>query len=200
MRISVDPYDRELPAVLSDANGDFIDLAQPWHVQDPCDREGVSFKRHRQAELMRWVGEQARHVKQGFDLYHAPEVKEKEVIRLTPTTATAQKADEAKKVYRLRTYEDREEQTRVTETAKREQKLLAAEFAANAPHEVDGWSLPEGRDRFAHWLKIRARVDRNEALTDREAHFYEHYPRTADYRACMGLYEDYGEIYTGGMI
>lgn len=199
VRVSIDPYDRSAPAVISTLNGDILDIAEPWHVQNPYDTEGLSLKRHRQAELMKWVNEQARRVKGGFDRYKAPEAKE--VFKMLPESALAGKAAEQTKIYQLHKFEQKQETARIRADAIEGQKELAAEFAflGKQHPEVDPWSLPDGRDKYAYWRKIRGCVELNKPMTDTEQAFYVRYPQTADYRACNGLYEEYGEIYLGGM-
>jgi hypothetical protein len=197
LRISVDPYDREAPAVLTAQDGTYFDLAEPWHVQNPYDRDGLSMKRHRQRELMKWVSEQAHRVRAGFDLYK-PEVSEKSPIKLTSATSTARRAEEEKKVYQLRKIEQSGERKRIVEAAAREQKLLAAEFSTGEGDELDGWKLPEGRERYTYWVALKHRVELNQPLTEKETYFYVHYPHTGDFRTCSSLHEEYGEIYLGG--
>jgi len=76
--IYVDPYDKESPGILTEPeDGSFLDIAEPWNVQNPYDSEGLARKRARQQELMKWVNEQARRIKSGFDLYKSPESKKK---------------------------------------------------------------------------------------------------------------------------
>ncbi len=198
--VAYDPYDRYAPAVISDERGDIIDIAGPWHVQNPYDKEGVSEKRHRQAELMKWVNEHARRLKEGFDLYK-PEVMEKAPIKLTSVTGPAAEAEKGVKIYHLRKQEERQETKRIAQEAARGQKELEAEFAAvasNGPAEIDGWSLGEGRDRYIFWLTLSYRVTLDQALTEKEQYFYTQYPNTGDYRSCRTLHEDFGEKYIGG--
>lgn len=199
VRISVDPYDREAPAVLTDCGGNYLGLAEAWNVQHPADSDGIAKKRESQRRIMKWVNEQSRRVRTGFELY-APEVKEKEIVKITPATATARAAEQAKKVYQLHKVEQKEETERVKDMAIQEQKNLIREFSSIAATETDPWALPEGRDKYAYWLKIKQSVDANMPLTQVELDFYTRYPNTADYRTCHGLFEDYGEIYLGGAL
>jgi hypothetical protein len=66
--VSVDPYDLSAPAIICDLEGRYIDLAEPWNVQDPKDTEGLREKLTRQAELRRWWREQLSQVRSGFGL------------------------------------------------------------------------------------------------------------------------------------
>jgi hypothetical protein len=54
VQVSFDPFDQDKAAVLTTLNGDYIGLAEPWKVQQPNDREGLSHKIQRQMELMKW--------------------------------------------------------------------------------------------------------------------------------------------------
>ena len=194
--VSYDPYDAQAPAVITARDGSLIDIAEPWHVQNPYDRDGLSHKRHRQAELKRWVEENARRLKAAFDLYR-PEVLEKTPLKITPATSTARRAEEEKKVYEIRKFEEKQEQKRIIETAALEQKVLAAEFSslAEASAELDPWTLPEGRERYAHWYALKCKVTLNQPLTGTEEYFFTHYPNTGDYRACAALHADYGNLF-----
>jgi hypothetical protein len=151
---------------------------------------------------MRWVNENAKRVKAGFDLYHDQEIKKKEVIKVTSATVTARKIEEETKVYQLRKFEEKQEAKRIHDDAVEAQKALIGELAETITtiRKVDGWSLPEGRDRYIYWLTVKTRVDLNESLNTEEEYFFAHYPNTADYRACSYLHENHGEIYTGGQI
>jgi hypothetical protein len=63
VQVSVDPFDRERGAVISTLGGEFVALAEPWHVQSPTDRAGLSQKISRQMELMRWWREQIKQLR-----------------------------------------------------------------------------------------------------------------------------------------
>lgn len=60
VQVSVDPYDPQAPAILSEPDGSFIDLAEPWGLQNPRDREGLQQKLIAQARLRKWWREQMR--------------------------------------------------------------------------------------------------------------------------------------------
>ena len=196
VRISVDPYDRDAPATLTDLDGNFLGLADAWHAQHPQDSEGLGRKIHRQKELMQWVRVQANRLREGFGLIDAAPVP-----KITSATATARKIDDQTKVYQLHKFEQKQETARIVETARLEQKALAQEFdfLRATPREVDPWGLPNGRNKYAYWRTLAIRIERNETLTGKEADFYARYPGTADYTACDSLYQDWGEIFIGGM-
>jgi len=203
--ISVDPYDRNAPAILTEPeDGSFLDVGEPWHVQNPYDEEGLTHKRARQAELMKWVNEQARRIKQGFDLYRAPEAKEKSILKITSATNTAAKAEKEVKIYHLKQQAQRQELAERKREAIEAQKELIKEFQATQemmgqPKEINGWSLPEGKERFAFWLTLKEKVDANEPLSDTDAHFFERYQNTLDYRVCKDMYEEFGELFLKGI-
>jgi len=100
--VSVDPYDVEAPAIICDLDGNYIDLAEPWNVQDPRDTAGLRQKLIRQAQLRRWWKEQMVSVFDGFGLLKADEASASnagraEVIRVVPASRAAkQAADDAK--------------------------------------------------------------------------------------------------------
>lgn len=194
--IYVDPYDREAPAILTEPDsGSFLDLAEPWNVQNPFDSEGLARKRERQRELMKWVNEQAHRIKQGFDLYKAPEITEKAPVKVTQATKIAKKADEEKKIYILTKEIQRQELENRKKEAIEAQKQLIKEFENAQDQQINPWALPEGRERYIYYLKIKQRVENNEALTDLEAWFFERYPHTRDYRTCHDLHTQYGTLY-----
>ena len=200
VRICVNPYDREAPAVLIDAKGEVIDMAEPNNPHDPYDQPGLAIKRKSQAQIMKWVGEQARRVKAGFDLYHAQE--KKEVIKITSASATAKEIEKETKVYQLRKFEEKQEDDRFRAIAAQEQRKLEQQFAeGKTAGDIDPWTLPEGCDRYVYYMKIRGCLELNKPLTDKEADFYTRYPQTGDYRVCNDLYEEHGEMFLiGGTI
>ena len=63
VQVSVDPFDPERPAVITTLGGDYMALAEPWHVQQPGDREGLAHKIKRQMQLMRWWREQVKRLR-----------------------------------------------------------------------------------------------------------------------------------------
>jgi len=197
VRICVDPYDRQAPASLIDASGEFIDIAEPWHVQHPDDRDSLAIKRAHQARIMKWVNEQARRVREGFDLYK-PEATAREVIKITGATATAKEIEKEQKVYQLKKFEEKQEADRYKVMATEEQRKLEQQFSLHGTQDIDPWSLPDGRDKFAYYMKIQGCLELNKPLTNMEADFYARYPQTGDYRMCKDLFEDYGEIYLAG--
>jgi len=194
--IYVDPYDKEAPAILTEPeDGSFLDIAEAWNVQNPYDTEGLARKRARQQELMKWVNEQARRIKSGFDLYKSPEIKEKTPIKVSQATQIAKKAEEEKKIYVLNREAQRQELENRKKEAVEAQKELIKEFEEAKNQPINPWGLPEGRERFFYYMKLKKKIENNEAITDLDAWFFERYPHTRDYRICNDLYMQYGKLY-----
>jgi len=89
VQVSVDPFDRDRGAVLTTLQGDYIALAEPWHVQAPTDHDGLARKIARQQELMRWWREQVRHLRGDLKTTATP--------RIAAQTQTARAADRAER-------------------------------------------------------------------------------------------------------
>jgi hypothetical protein len=209
VQVSVDPYDREAPAVLTDLSGNYLDIAEAWNVHDPRDAEGLARKIERQKELMKWVREQAKRLKNNFGLVETPSV-----TKVTPQTYTARRAEKAKLIY-----ERQKENARIVAAdQKREADELRAELVARfeeaeasektTPETMEGNAVPfrpfhlppEGRDRYIYYLQLNERVvlapqGLAEPLTEQERNWFEYYPTSEDYKACKGLHEKHGSIY-----
>ncbi len=198
VRISVDPYNREAPAVLTDLDGAFLDLAEPWHVQNPYDREGLQAKRSRQAEFMRWMGEQTCRVKKAFDIViedSAPVAARGNLTKIVPASAAAHEAEKEHRVYQIRkenTQLNERETAREANTLRDELKdKLAAKAAAPAPFIIP----PEGKQRYIAYLALAERADTGDELSSAEEAFLQQYPNTADYRHLKRLHEKWGDLY-----
>jgi hypothetical protein len=189
--VSYDPYDAQAPAVIAAQDGSIIDIAEPWHVQNPYDREGVSRKRHRQAELMKWVNEQARRLKAGFDIYK-PEVTDKP-IKITSATATAAQADKQVKIYHLH----KEEAKKRDRDTAREANVLREklQLKLSSPEIEPFTPPPEGKERYSCWLTLASRKAAQEPLSTEESEFLERYPKSADYRNEKRFHDLHGELY-----
>lgn len=196
--ISYNPYDREEPAVLTTPDGKFIDLAQPWHVQNPYDRAGIAAKRTRQAELMKWVGEQARRVKEAFGIVIEDAVPAHGAAPLTkiiPASTAAHEAEKERKIYQIHkdntTLHDRETAREANALRSELQKQFEAAASAPVPFELP----PEGKQRYVCWLDLSERAAAGEILSREEEAFLKNYPETADYRNEKKFHDRHGELY-----
>jgi hypothetical protein len=93
--VSVDPYDAAAPAVITDAAGKYVDLAEPWRPQSFYDKAGMAQKRARQAELLKWWQKQVANLRGGFGLIKNRK-KKAAVIELRPDAAAAHAAKKGK--------------------------------------------------------------------------------------------------------
>ena len=108
VQVSVDPYDVEAPAIITDLDGAYIDLAEPWEVQDPGDGKGLREKLIRQAKLRKWWKEQTAQVVSGFGLLQAEAGGDEgggkgsggRVLRISGATTTARKAEKDRELRR----------------------------------------------------------------------------------------------------
>lgn len=98
VQVSVDPYDRAAPAIVTDLEGRYIDLAQPWNVQDPKDKEGLTEKMIRQAELRRWWKQQMKEVLDGFGVRSGAEGGRPGVVKISGATQVARRASADRRV------------------------------------------------------------------------------------------------------
>ncbi len=197
VRVSYNPYDREAPAILTDLSGNFLDHAEPWHVQNPYDREGITAKRHRQAELMKWVGEQARRVKDAFGILieDAPlGEKYRPTTKIIPASAAANEAHRERKIYEIRKDNTRLHDQDIVREANHLRDELKRKFAteANAPaFEIP----PEGKARYVCYLELVARLKSGEELPIEESTFVANYPGTDGYRNEKRFHDRFGELY-----
>jgi len=202
VRISVDPYNREAPAVLTNLDGTFLDLAQPWHVQNPYDREGLQTKRSRQAELMQWVGAQARRIREAFGIViedAAPAAARSPLTKIVPASAVAHEAEKEHRVYQIRkenTQLNERETAREANTLRADlQARFAAQAAAQAAAPAPFMLPPEGKERYVAYLALAERADAGDELSPEEEAFLQQYPNTADYRHIKRLHEKFGDLY-----
>jgi len=196
--VSFNPYDRDEPAVLTTPDGQFIDLGQPWHVQSPYDRAGIAAKRTRQAELMRWVGEQANRVKEAFGIIledAAPVRATAQLARILPASAAAHEAEKERKVYEIRKdntmLHDREtarEGNRLREDLKQRR---AAEAAAASTFQIPS----DEKGRYVAYLEIEEKASSGIELSPEEESFRGSYPGTDGYRNQRHFHERFPELY-----
>ena len=198
VQVSVDPYDAEAPAVLTTPDGDFLDMASPWHVQDPYDTEGLAAKREAQASLMKWIRDATSRLRSGFDL--APPIP-----AVNKAAHVARRAESGRKVYELQKGEKRKYDAARAKEGDAARARLVAEFEAaqtvvpitTAPA---AFTVPDDfKDRFRLWLSLDASLTAGEPLNPEEAQFHEIYQRSWDFRTHKMLYEDFGEMYLPGV-
>lgn len=105
VQVSVDPYDVEAPAIITDLDGSYIDLAEPWAVQDPRNHNGLREKLIRQSKLRKWWKEQVSQVVSGFGLFQGEDSGGKRrsgrVLRMSGAAATARQAEKDIKMREL---------------------------------------------------------------------------------------------------
>ena len=195
VQISIDPYDRDAPAHLADPDGSYLDLAQPWHAQDPYDQEGLREKIIRQKELMKWANEQSRRLRDGFGI--AAAAASPSITRITPATRAAQTAASATKIYELRSHNSRLQAAEQTSEAKTLVAGLRAEFAANEERARRFTPPATNRERYRLWLTLSARKASGQGipLLIEEEEFLENYRFTSEYQICAALHADFGAEY-----
>ena len=191
VRICVDPYDRDTPAALIDEKGNVLDLAEPWGAHDPADQPGLAIKRKHQAQLMKWVGEQARRVREGFELYKS-EIKEREIVKITSATVTAQEIEKEVKEYKLRKENVKlveKEHDRLGQNAMSD---LLADFAG-----MDGdFIIPsESKERYILWLNLDKAIEMGRLLSEPEEEFYRTYCKDTEYKVHREMHADYPDLY-----
>jgi len=196
--VSFNPYNRDEPAVITTLDGQYLDLGQPWHTQNPYDREGVTAKRHRQAELMKWVGEQAKRVKEAFGIVleaAAPARAPAQLSRIVPASAVAHEAEKERKIYEIRkdntTLHDREttrEANRLREDLKQK---LAAQAAAGGVFQIPS----DDKARYVAYLDLAEKASSGIELSPEEEAFFASYPGTDGYRNQVRFHERFPELY-----
>ena len=196
--ISFNPYDRDEPAVLTTPEGAFIDLGQPWHVQNPYDRAGVTAKRHRQAELMKWVGEQANRVKEAFGIViedAAPVHASAPLTKIVPASAAAHEAEKERKVYEIRknntTLHDRE----TAREANRLRDGLKERFTERAAAAVTFVIPSDEKARYMAYLELAERFSSGGVLSPEEEAFHSSYPATDGYRNQVRFHQRFPDLY-----
>ncbi len=93
--VSVDPYDVDAPAVLTDQGGNYVDLAEPWHLQSMTDEPGLIEKRRAQARLMKWWRRQVSEVR-GWMQKQFDTPKRPRITMISQSAKTASRAVNAK--------------------------------------------------------------------------------------------------------
>ena len=196
--ISFNPYDRDEPAVLTTPDGQFVDLGQPWHVQNPYDRAGVTAKRHRQAELMKWVGEQAKRVKEAFGIViedAAPVHATAQLAKIIPASSAAHEAEKERKIYEIRkdntTLHDRETAREGSKLREDLKQKLAAQAAAGGVFQIPS----DDKARYVAYLDLEGKVSSGIELSREEEAFFASYPGTDGYRNQVRFHERFGDLY-----
>lgn len=195
--VSIDPYDRDAPAYLANPDGSFLAMAEPWHAQNPYDEEGLKTKIIRQKELMKWVSEQSRRLRDGFDTIVREHQRTLPLTRIIPATRTAQAATTAARIYELKSYNSRLAAAEQAAEAKALTAELRAEFAA-AEERATRFSLPSTeRERYRLYLTLAAAKQSNPAhpLMPEEEEFLETYRYSSEYKNCKILHDDFGDMY-----
>jgi hypothetical protein len=188
VRVSVDPYDRTAPAVLSDLAGEFIDVAEPWGVTHPNDTERLKQQRERENELQKRIGEQAKRLKEGFGLI--PEGVQ--VTKVTPQTRTAKRAEKAKRVYEMNRENDKLVQKDHEATGREAVREIAADMAAQS----DAFAIPtDGKERYRLWLSLDRRFHGGSALSPVEQGFYMTYQRDVEWKIYRDFHAEHGDLY-----
>lgn len=196
--VSFNPYDRDEPAVLTTPDGQFIDLGQPWHVQNPYDRAGIAAKRTRQAELMKWVGEQAARVKEAFGIIledAAPVRATAQLARILPASAAAHEAEKERKVYEIRkdntTLHDRETAREGNKLREDLKERFAAQAAASSAFQIPS----DDKARYVAYLELEEKASSGIELSPEEDAFFQNYPGTDGYRNQRRFHERFPELY-----
>ena len=191
VQVSVDPYDPEAPAVLTDPEGNFIDLAEPVPRAVPGESNTVSERFFKaRAEYMKEIRTKAQALKDAFGL-----VDRKEVLAIGKTAHTARKARKEKD-FREEAREHQKKQAKVVKMeARRERKRLAQALEEPVQETDGGFQIPEdSRARYRLWKDLDARHDE---LNAEEYAFWKHFQSTADFHAYKTLEEDFGDAFLG---
>ncbi|WP_457571285.1 DNA-binding protein [Desulfovulcanus sp.] len=191
--VSIDPYDRKAPAVLTDLDGNFLDLAEPWLVQDPYDDASLSQKRERQAELMKWVRKQCRQLKDGYGMVEKPSV-----VQITCDSKTAQAVAKAKEKYEQSKKEQKKQARVIQLQADKAREELRKEFERQQGSEKQGFTVPDDiREKYKLWKSLDARRAKHEYLSIEEENFWRYFQNTADFRAYKAMEEDFADVMFG---
>jgi hypothetical protein len=186
VNISVDPYDREAPAVITSRSGDFIGMAEPWQVTHPNDTAEIARKRTRQAELMKWIRENATRLREGFGRIDT------EVPVITTAGRTARKAAKATRAYELHKDNDRLVAKEHHAAAAKGAVSLAEEMAAGSA----GITIPSNsKDRYRLWLSLHEAFEAGVSLSPSEEEFCLTYRRDAEWKIHRQLQEESGPLY-----
>jgi len=192
VQISIDPYDKEAPAMLTDLEGNFIDLGEPIPRGIPGESsdEVTRFMEVR-ARYMKEVRKKARQLKDAFGL-----VSRQEIIAIGTASHTARKVRKETELRDdIQVHQQREARL-INLEAKKARKELMAEMAAEKEEVLpEGFTIPEdGRDRYKTWKGLEELRQIRE-LSHEEHAFWKHFQATADYRAYKAMEEDFGDAY-----
>ncbi len=196
--VSFNPYDRDEPAVITTLDGQWLDLGQPWHVQNPYDRVGMAAKRSRQAELMKWVGEQAKRVRNAFGIViegEAPAQTPAQLTRIIPASAVAHEAEKEHKVYQIHKDNTKLHDRETAREANRLREDLKEKLSARAA-AVPVFIIPSDvKERYVAYLGLKDRASAGGELSVEEEAFLASYPGTDGYRNQERLHEKFPDLY-----
>lgn len=220
--VSIDPYDRKAPAVLTDPDGNFLDLAEPIPHSVPGEStpETERFFEVR-SEYMKEIRAKARALKDGLGL-----VERGEIIAIGKAAHTASEIAHASrereqahihearqaKLYKIEAARGRKE---LAAEMEEERELMVAggngsqftvhgsqltgnrEPSTGNRQPAIGFSLPsDSKERYRLWKDLDARKTRSDdSLTLPESNFYDHFQKTSDFSAYRMLEEDFGEAF-----
>ena len=183
--VSVDPYDREAPAVITDLDKNFIDLAEPVPHSIPG-RESPEVEAFFKArkEYMKEIRNKVKQIRDGLGL-----VDKKEVVAIGKVSKTAKRAEKEQEI-REEIKKEQQKQARVIRMeAKKERQRLR-----HSIQEVrSGYQIPaHPRERYRLWKELDAKRD---SLSPEELAFWKHFQDSADFRAYRALEEDFGDVF-----
>lgn len=191
--VSIDPYDKEAPAVLTDPGGNFVDLAEPIPhvVPGETSKKGAKFLEAR-ARYMKEIRRKAKEIKDAFGL-----VDKKEVIAIGAVTRVANQAKKAKEGLDQVREEQKKQAKVIKMEAHRDRERLKEEMALEQKDEAPDsriFKIPEDpRGRFRLWKTLDSKQNRS----IEEQRFWEYFKNTADYRAYKALEDDFGDFWQG---
>ena len=192
VQVTIDPYDTETPAVITDLEGNFIDIAEPVPnvVPGRASSEAERFFAVR-AEYMKEIRSKTRAIKDAFGL-----VDKKEIIAIGKTSHTARKARKEIKT-RDEALEHERRQAKVLRLeAKRGRRELRekADKAKVKSSKDDGFCIPvDSREKYRLWKQLDSR---KQNLSAEEFAFWNHFQSTADFSAFRTLEEDFGDLFS----
>ena len=197
VRVSFNPYNRDEPAVLMTQDGQYMGLADPWHVQNPYDRAGMAIKRSRQAELMKWVGEQADRVKKAFGIVieDVPAKEMTEITRIIPASTIAHEAEKERKVYEIRKDNTTLHERETAREANRLRDGLKERFTERAAAAVTFVIPSDEKARYMAYLELAERFSSGGELSPEEEAFHSSYPGTDGYRNQVRFHQRFPDLY-----
>lgn len=196
--VSFDPYDRDAPAVITTLDGQYLDLGQPWHVQNPYDRAGMAAKRTQQAQLMKWVGEQAQRIKEAFGIVIDDAAQAGDptpVTRIVAASAVAHEAERERKVYEIRKDNTKLRDRETAREANRLREGLKEKLVARAAAPSSFVIPSDEKARYVAYLDLEDKASSGGELSSEEEAFYSNYPGTDGYRNQKRFHERFPDLY-----